>query len=65
MYRNDFVTSIISTNVRDVLNDSFGSRSELVQKRVRSSSVSTYNYAAPTRASNLRKQSVCANSLTV
>ena len=31
MYKNDFVTSIISTNVRNVLNDSFGSRTELVQ----------------------------------
>ena len=32
MYKNDFVTSIISTNVRNVLNDSFGLRTELAQK---------------------------------
>ena len=31
-YKNDFVSSIILTNVRNVLNDSFGSRTELVQK---------------------------------
>ena len=30
-YKNDLVTSIISTNVRSVLNYSFGSRTELVQ----------------------------------
>ena len=31
MNKNDFVTSIISTYVRNVLNDSCGSRRELVQ----------------------------------
>ena len=31
MYKNDFVTSIISINIRNVLNDSIGSRTELVQ----------------------------------
>ena len=32
MYKNDFETSIISTNVRHVFNDSFGSRTEIVAK---------------------------------
>ena len=31
MYKKDFVATIISTNVRNVLNDSFGSRTEVVQ----------------------------------
>ena len=31
MHKNDFVTSITSTNVRSALNDSFGSRAEIVQ----------------------------------
>ena len=31
MYKNDFVTSIVSTNVRHVLNDLLGSRTELVK----------------------------------
>ena len=31
MYKKDFVSTIISTNVKYILNDSFGSRTELVQ----------------------------------
>ena len=34
MYKNDFVTSIISTNVRNVFGDLFGSRTELVRYKV-------------------------------
>ena len=39
MYKNDFVTSIILTNVRNTLNDSFESRTELVQNAYNTSIV--------------------------
>ena len=43
MYLNDFGTAIISTNVRNVLNDSFGSRTELVQNVYDTSSISKFS----------------------
>ena len=59
MYKNEFVTSIISTNIRNVLNDSFGSHTELVRSAYDTSSTQRTVQAATNGTVLYRSMHAC------